>query len=180
MDPYIGEIRLFAGNYAPTDWAFCNGQLLPISSNTILFSILGNRFGGDGVSTFGLPNLSGKAPLGMGQGPGLSNHNLATSDGSSTVTLVQSEMPVHTHAPRAYADNGNSNSPAGGEWAQYVDTSTRPPTSAMLYSDGTSGAVQMNPLALGVAGSSMPHNNMQPFLAMNFIICLNGIFPQKP
>lgn len=179
MDPYIGEIRLFAGNYAPVDWALCNGQLLNISSNTVLFSIIGNRFGGDGVTRFALPNLNGRAPLGMGQGTGLTNHTLGTSDGTATVTLVQNEMPIHSHAPSAYAGNGNSNSPAGGEWAQYVDTSTRPPTAAMLYSDGSSGVVQMNPLALGIAGSSMPHNNMQPYLAMNFIICLSGIFPPK-
>jgi microcystin-dependent protein len=176
MDPFIGEIRLFGGNYAPQDWALCNGQLLAISQYSALFSILGNRYGGNGQTNFALPNLNGRVPVGAGTGPGLTSRELGEMDGTAAVTLLATQMPAHTHVANGVAANGTTQSPANAEWAQY-NTTSRPAVHAPLY--GTPADVTMAPTALGVSGGSQPHNNMQPFLAMNFIIALNGIFPPR-
>lgn len=171
-DPFVAEIRIFGFNFAPRGWAFCDGQLMPISQNTALFSLLGTTYGGDGKSTFGLPNLQGAAPMHPGEGPGLSPHYLGEQGGTETVTLLESEMPSHTHALRA-----NTIDPA--------DTST-PGTSA-TFAPSTGGTLYqaaadttLAPLALSPAGGSLPHNNMQPYLTVNFCIALQGVFPARP
>lgn len=175
-DAFIGEIRVFAGNFAPRDWAFCNGQLMSIAQNTALFSILGTQYGGDGRTTFALPNLNGKAAMSQGQGPGLTARTVGQQVGSSTVTLLTTEIPAHTHTPQAVAAKGNTNIPTGAVWAE-TPPQGRSGTQIPLYSSTPN--VQMSPVAANVAGGSQPHNNMQPFLAMSYIICLNGIFPSR-
>lgn len=168
MDPYIGEIRLFAGNFEPKNWAFCNGQLIPIIQNTALFSILGTTYGGDGRLTFALPNLNGRAAMHQGQGPGLTNRVLGEEAGVPSVTLLQSEMPAHTHLPQNQT-TGSTNNPEGAVW------SNLPARSANIYNPTPNAT--MNPMALGVAGGTQPHNNMQPYLGLNYIISLYGVFP---
>ncbi|SFU20889.1 Microcystin-dependent protein [Algoriphagus locisalis] len=179
MDEYIGIVKMFAGTFAPRGWAFCNGQLLAISSNSALFSILGTTYGGDGRTTFALPNLMGRVPLGTGQGPGLSSHRLGDMAGQENVTLNQTEIPQHTHSLQASSGVGSVNTatnnfPAGGQ-IQIDRSSPVYPTNCYA----TSGGTAMNPQAIGVAGGSQPHSNMQPYLAMNYIICLQGIFPPR-
>jgi len=170
-DPFVAEIRIFAGNFAPTGWAMCNGQLLPISQNTALFSLVGTFYGGDGKSTFALPNLEGSAPVGQGQGAGLSAYFLGQQSGTESVTLLQTEIPSHTHGAFAKTSLGNSQTPAGQTWAgsntakQYVNTA---PNAPMAFS------------ALSIAGASLPHNNMPPYLVVNFIIAMQGVFPARP
>ena len=172
-DPFVAEIRMFAGNFAPKGWATCDGQLLPISQNTALFSLLGTFYGGDGKSTFALPNLEGSVPLGQGQGAGLSEYFLGQESGSQTITLLQSEMPLHQHALKADAvDVGDTRAPSPA-----VTMAQTSPGNA--YQDSTSGLVQMNPFALSVSGSSSPHNNMMPFLVVVFIIAMQGVFPPR-
>ena len=175
MDPFVAEIRIFAGNFAPKGWAFCNGQLLPISQNTALFSLLGTTYGGDGKSTFALPDLQGRAPMFWGQGPGLSLRDLGETGGSQSVTLLQSEIPSHTHQVRGTTAAGTSTNPTDGIWA--VAGSRRAPTS--LYSPTAAAGTTMSPQALAPAGGSQPHNNMPPYLTMNFIIALQGVFPPR-
>ncbi|MGE5704360.1 MAG: phage tail protein [Clostridia bacterium] len=173
-DAYIGEIRIFAGNFAPKGWALCNGQLMAITQNTALFSILGVQYGGDGKITFALPNLMGTAPMNQGSGQGLTPRTMGSQVGSSTVTLLTTEIPAHTHVPQAIAAEATTNDPAGNYWGQGSEGDVfNPPTN--LY-DPTPN-VQMSPVALNVTGGSQPHNNMQPFIAQNFIICLQGEFP---
>jgi microcystin-dependent protein len=170
-DPFVAEIRIFAGNFAPTGWAFCNGQLLPISQNTALFSLLGTTYGGDGKSTFALPNLQGASPMQPGQGPGLSLRDLGEVGGEDTVTLLQSEIPVHAHDLRGTgADDDNSLSPVGA-----MPGATE---SVGVYRAGT-GNTAMSPQALQLLGGSLPHNNRQPYLGLTFIIALQGIFPPR-
>jgi microcystin-dependent protein len=176
MDPFLGEIRLFGGNFAPLNWAPCNGQALAIRDYTALFSVIGTTYGGDGTTTFCVPKLSGSVPVGMGQGPGLSNRALGATGGSVAVTLTLDEIAPHTHAANGAASNGTEESPSNAVWAQY-NTSTRPALHAKVYGDTPDTA--LSPAALAVSGESQPHNNMQPFLSMNFIICLNGIFPSR-
>lgn len=175
-DPFLAEIRMFCGNFAPTGWALCSGQLMPIAQNTALFSLLGVTYGGDGRVTFGLPNLSGSAPLQQGQGPGLSQRSLGESGGSQTVTLLSSEMPAHTHTAQAINGAGNSNDPGGATWAMAY--SGRAPD--RIYSTGQVPNVSMDPRTSSVMGGSQPHNNMPPYLCVSFIIALQGIFPQRP
>jgi microcystin-dependent protein len=176
MDPFLGEIRIFGGNFAPMDWAPCSGQLLPIQRYTALFSILGTQYGGDGRTTFALPNLNGRVPIGAGNGPGLTPRTQGEMGGSASVTLTSGEMPAHNHIAQGVAANGTTQSPANAEWAQY-NTTSRPAVHAPLFGDSANAT--MAPTALGTSGGSQPHNNMQPYLAMNFIICLNGIFPAR-
>jgi microcystin-dependent protein len=172
-DPFVAEIRIFAGNFAPKGWAFCDGQLLPISQNTALFSLLGTTYGGDGKSTFALPNMQGSAPMHPGQGPGLSLHNLGEQGGSETTTLLTSEMPAHNHIAVPRATLGTAQLPAGQTWAGNTDTLSYVP--AATVPDTT-----MNPGALSINGSSFPHNNLAPYLVLNFLIALQGVFPSRP
>lgn len=176
-DPYTGEIRLFAGSFAPKDWAFCNGQIMNIAQNTTLYSIIGNRYGGDGQRTFALPNLGGTAPMGQGTGPGLTHRDVGEPVGNASVTLLSTEMPAHIHIPTAVTNVGNSESPANNYWGE-LSPAGRPPVARPLY-DAASN-VPMSPQAIGVTGGSGPHNNMQPYLVLNYIICLSGIFPPRP
>jgi len=173
-DPFVAEIRIFAGNFAPKGWAFCDGQLMPISQNTALFSLLGTNYGGDGRSTFALPNLQGAAPLGAGQGPGLSLRDLGETGGSQTVTLLASEIPAHTHAARA-STTGGVNSPANATWGE----SKLGKTPMAVYAASGADNVALSPQALAVAGGGLPHNNMPPYLCLTFIIALQGVFPPR-
>jgi microcystin-dependent protein len=174
-DPFLAEIRMFGGNFAPTGWALCNGQLIPISQNTALFSLLGTNYGGDGRSTFALPNLMGMAPMQQGQGPGLSDRLLGETSGVPSVTLLTSQMPAHTHQVNAVDASGDVTTPGNAVWA-----------SAMLgragtnmYSDAAPNQM-MTPMTTAITGGSQPHNNMPPYLCVSFIIALQGIFPQRP
>ena len=172
-DPFVAEIRMFGGNFAPTGWATCDGQLLPISQNTALFSLLGTFYGGDGKSTFALPNLQGSSPLGQGQGAGLSDYVVGQQGGSQVVTLLQSEIPVHTHALRGNFNAGDVNDPA-------PDRSLARAGTGLLYqSDTSTNLTGMSQQALSIVGSSQPHNNMSPYLAVTFIIAMQGVFPPR-
>lgn len=171
MDPFVAEIRIMANNFAPVGWAFCNGQILPISQNTALFSLLGTTYGGNGTSTFALPNMQGSAPMHPGQGPGLSLRDLGETGGSSTVTLLTSEIPSHTHTLMSINDVGDSNQPANNGIARS--------TGAAIYSTTAAPLVQMGAQSLALAGSSLPHNNLQPLLTLNFVIALQGVYPPR-
>jgi len=171
-DQFVAEMRVFPFNFAPKGWAFCDGQLLPISQNTALFSLLGTTYGGDGKSTFALPDFQGMAPIQEGQGPGLSQRFLGESAGSQSVTLLQTEIPVHSHVVQA-ASAGGLNDPTNNTWGSGLKG--HPPA----YS-GAGSNVSMGPQALSIAGGSQPHNNMMPYLTLNFCIALQGIFPQRP
>lgn len=171
-DPFIGEIRLFGFNFAPTGWAQCNGQLLAIAQNTALFSILGVTYGGDGRTTFALPNLQGNAALGAGQGPGLSYRTLGESGGVEAVTLLNSEMPAHSHAAAASTNLGDQSSPANN-----VSATGAGGRGQNFYASGADSA--MSSQAIGQVGGSQPHNNLPPYLALNFCICLQGVYPPR-
>lgn len=175
MDPFVAEIRIFAGNFAPKGWAFCDGQILPLSQNTALFSLLGTTYGGDGKSNFALPDLQGRAPMFYGQGPGLSLHDIGETGGSETVTLLQTEIPSHSHQAKATTTAGTATNPTDGIWA--VAGSRRAPTS--LYSTTAAAGTTMSAQALAPTGGSQPHNNMPPYLTMNFIIAMQGVFPPR-
>jgi|SRR6185437_1830040 microcystin-dependent protein len=175
-DQYLGEIRMFGGNFAPVGWALCNGQLLSISQNAALFSILGTTFGGDGVQNFGLPDLRGRAPLHWGQGTGLSNYVLGEQTGTENVTLLQNQMPMHTHQVQASTTNGSSST------AQNAVPATAAPARGQssgpdIY--GTAVNTTMNPQMISASGGSQPHENMQPSLCVSFIIALQGIYPSR-
>lgn len=173
-DPFIGEIQIFAGKFAPRGWALCNGQLMSVQQNTALFSILSTMYGGDGRTTFALPNLMGRAPMGVGSGAGLTPRSQGAQVGSSAVTLLTTQMPAHTHPVGATTIEGDLSAPNGNIWAQ-MDGKPAP----KAYSNSAPN-VTMNPMAIGVAGGSQPHNNMQPYLALNFIIALDGVYPSRP
>ena len=172
MDPFVAEIRIFAGNFAPTGWALCDGQLMPISQNTALFSLLGTTYGGDGKSTFALPNLQGCVPMQAGQGPGLSLRDLGETGGEQTVTLLVTEMPAHSHTVQCLSAGEGDNSPQNAVWAG--GGRGAPP----IYTP-TGNNVQMNPFATSITGGNLPHNNMPPFLGLTFIIALQGVFPAR-
>lgn len=173
-EPFIGEIRIFGGGFAPRGWALCNGQLLPINANTALFSILGTTYGGNGRTTFALPDLRGRAPLQAGQAPGLSNYALGETVGDVSVTLTSNEMPDHTHVPAGSSSAGTDVKPGNGLWA--IPGAGR---GVDAYTNGT-GDVKMSPSVLSVIGGGQPHNNMPPYLVVNYIIALEGIFPSRP
>ena len=173
-DQFVAEIRIFPFNFPPTGWAFCDGQLMPISQNTALFSLLGTTYGGDGKSTFALPDMQGNAPMQPGQGQGLSLRDLGEMSGVESVTLLVSEIPVHTHAMKASIENATQ-----GTLTPNITLASS--VSGSLYQDNTTqNLVQMAFQALPPAGGGLPHNNMQPYLTLNFCIALQGIFPQRP
>jgi microcystin-dependent protein len=173
MDPFVAEIRIFPFNFAPKGWAFCDGQILPLSQNTALFSLLGTTYGGDGKSNFALPNMQGNAPMHPGQGPGLSLHDLGETGGSETVTLLESEIPAHSHTTMASAAVGNRTTPAANSISRvtgstpFVAGSPAPPIVAM-------SANSITPV-----GGDQPHNNLQPYLTLNFCIALQGVYPPR-
>jgi microcystin-dependent protein len=167
--PFVGEVKIFAGNFSPRGYALCNGQLLPISQNTALFSILGTTYGGNGTSNFALPNLQGNAPLHPGQGPGLSPYVLGQTGGETTHTLTQNELPAHSHAL-----HGSSAATGGTPGGTEVLAAT---ASAKIYR----GATNLVPMATGLSPNvgNLPHENRQPYLALTFIIAMQGIFPSR-
>ena len=174
-DPFVAEIRIFPVNFAPKGWAWCNGQLLPLSQNTALFSLLGTTYGGNGKSNFALPDLQGRAPMHPGQGPGLSLHDLGETGGSETVTLLQSEIPAHNHTLQAI------NAPANVQFPQPAVTFARTTGAAAYVAAPT--AAQLTPLApeaFAPQGGDQAHNNMQPYLTFYFNIALQGVFPPRP
>lgn len=173
-DPFVAEIRIFPFNFAPTGWAFCDGQLLPLSQNTALFSLLGTTYGGDGKSTFALPNMQGNAPMQPGQGQGLSLRDLGEQSGVESITLLDSEMPLHTHLA------GAQNVALGGVALPSATTTLNRPASGNLFNLAGPTPTPMAPQEIGVTGGSLPHNNMQPYLTLNFCIALQGIFPPRP
>jgi len=174
-EPYLGEIRLFAGNFAPRGWALCNGQLLAISQNTALFSILGTQYGGNGTTTFSLPDLRGRIPVNQGQGPGLSPYTVGEQIGTENVTLLSTQMPAHTHLISATTAQADLGSPAGAILAAPVDSTGNPSAG---YTK-TAANTQMAQNAVGIAGGSQPFSIIQPILAVTFIIALQGIFPSR-
>jgi microcystin-dependent protein len=172
-DQFVGEIRIFPFNFAPTGWALCNGQLLPISQNTALFSLLGTYYGGNGTSTFGLPNLQGNVPVDYGQGAGLSLYNIGQTGGSQTVTLLQTQMPSHSHGVHAFASAGGQNPGPTTTWSELTQRGQN------AYTPSSAQNVSMNAAALSVTGGGQPHNNLQPYLTLNFCIALQGIYPSR-
>ncbi len=171
-EPFLAEIRIFAGNFAPRGWAFCNGQLLPIAQNTALFSLIGTTYGGDGRTTTALPNLKGRAPMHPGRGPGLTARRLGQRGGVETVTLTEAQIPNHRHSMTAETEVGSSLNPANNSLARS--------SGAFSYQqDSTNNIVQLDSRSLPNAGGSLAHNNVQPFLVMNFIIALVGLYPSR-
>ena len=169
-DQFVAEIRIFPFNFAPQGWAMCNGQLLPIAQNTALFSLLGTMYGGNGTSTFGFPNMQGRLPMHHGQGPGLTQRFQGEQDGGENVTLLNSELPPHTHIPNCNSLDGDDIGPLGNVWA---------PDGAGSPEYAPAPNATMNPNQLLPAGGNLPHNNLQPSLALNFCIALQGIFPPR-
>ena len=170
-DPFVAEIRIFPFNFAPKGWAWCDGQLLPISQNTALFSLLGTTYGGNGKSNFALPDLQGRAAMHPGQGPGLSLHDLGETGGSDTVTLLESEIPSHSHPLRAAGDAGDVVVPS-------PNASLAISTGGFIYAPANN-LVPMSPQALPPAGGDQPHNNLMPYLTFYFCIALQGVFPPR-
>lgn len=172
-DQFIGEIRTVGFNFAPVGWATCDGQILPISQNTALFSLLGTQFGGDGQTTFALPNLNRTFAIGHGQGPGLTPRTIGDMGGATTVTLTHTEMPNHTHTVNAVAAPGNSGVPEGRVWAE--------PRYGRAVRDAYSASknTTLAPDTILPVGNGQPHENMPPFLTMTFVIALTGIFPPR-
>jgi|SRR5580658_7108419 microcystin-dependent protein len=172
-NPFVAEIRIFPFNFAPTGWAFCAGQLLPISQNTALFSLLGTTYGGDGKSNFALPNMQGNVPMFYGQGPGLSLYDIGETGGSQNVTLLQTEMPAHPHALKAEPIAGNVNTPSPQVALARSDNAT-------AYQTVTNtNVIQMAVNTVAPNGGNQPHNNLMPYLTLNFCIALQGVFPPR-
>ena len=170
MDPFVAEIRIFPFNFAPKGWAWCDGQILPLSQNTALFSLLGTTYGGDGKSNFALPDLQGRAPMHPGQGPGLSLHDLGETGGSETVSLLESEIPSHSHSVHVSQADGISQTPAGQLLATGIGIGQYAAAGPI---------VSLNPNALAPAGGDQPHNNMMPYLTFYFCIALQGVYPPR-
>lgn len=168
-EAFIGEIKIFAGNFAPRAWALCNGQLLPIAQNTALFAIVGTIYGGDGRTTFALPNLQARAPMHQGRGPGLTNRRIGERGGSATVVLQENNLPAHSHTVQGTTETGNTPSPNGARLA-----------ASPMYEAGDSGGLgDMASDAMSSTGASQSVDNMQPYLGLNFIIALVGVFPSR-
>ncbi|MGO4708982.1 phage tail protein [Chryseobacterium sp. 2TAF14] len=179
MEGTMSEIRMFAGNFAPKYWAFCQGQIVEINTNQALFALLGTMYGGNGVTTFALPNFAGRTPMGTGTGVGTESWILGEMDGTPTVTCLTSNMPAHNHASgtetasiKTYSDGGDTGSPSNGTLASVSGLYSNQPADTTLRPIPTA-------LSISVAGGSQPINIQQPFLGMNYIICLNGIFPSR-
>lgn len=170
-EPFIAEIRVFAGNFAPRGWAFCNGQLLPVSQNTALFSLIGTTYGGDGRTTTALPNLQGRAPMHPGRGPGLTARRLGERGGVDAVTLSEAQMPSHTHSFVGVDRRADSGIAVGNAVAE--------PRDGNLYQTTSQNLVELSDQTLPNTGGSQPHNNLQPFLTINFIIALVGLYPSR-
>ncbi|HEY2248762.1 MAG TPA: tail fiber protein [Bradyrhizobium sp.] len=173
MDPFVAEIRIFPFNFAPKGWAWCDGQLLPLSQNTALFSLLGTTYGGDGKSNFALPDLQGRAPMFWGQGPGLSLHDIGEQGGTETVSLLQSEIPSHAHQIMGNINPSNLATPSPAR-------SLARSSPGQAYTANTTNIQQFNFSAIGPAGGDQPHNNMMPYLTCYFNIALQGVFPPRP
>ncbi|MBO0930880.1 phage tail protein [Fibrella aquatilis] len=174
MDVFMGMIGLFGFSFPPKNWALCAGQIMPISQNTALFSLLGTTYGGDGVQTFALPDLRGRVPNGQGQGPGLSDYQMGQVAGTESVTLLQSQMPQHNHLLNVSGMGGTQNTPAGNVTAQVLSSEEQP-----LNAFGATANATANPQAIGLSGNSLPHDNLSPYLTMNYSIALNGIYPSR-
>jgi microcystin-dependent protein len=171
-DPFVAEIRIFPFNFAPTGWAFCDGQVMPISQNTALFSLLGTTYGGNGKSTFALPDLQGRAGIQAGQGQGLSDYSLGEQGGTESVVLQESQIPAHAHTVRSSTSPGDLTSPG-------PDRALGQSMGGFAYQTAASPTTAMAPEAITDAGASMPHNNMMPYLTLNFCIALQGVFPPR-
>lgn len=171
--PYVGEIRMFGFNFAPVGWMACAGQILSIAGNETLFTLIGTTYGGDGQTTFALPDLQGRIPIGMGQGGGLSNRTIGQESGVETVTLTVNQIPAHTHLMNANANPGNAEAPTNAYPAKAV------PGGANAYTTSPNTTVNMSPNMVTSIGGSQPHDNMMPFLTVNFCISLFGIFPSQ-
>jgi microcystin-dependent protein len=169
-EPFLGEIRMFGFNFAPVGWALCHGQLLPISENTALFSLLGTTYGGDGMTTFALPNLQSRVPVHQGQGAGLSAYVAGQAGGTETVTLAVTQMPGHTHPVKASSSGALADRPEGRVLAR---------SGSHIYSHEPDASTVMSAKMLGGAGEGEPHDNIQPYLVVNFCIALTGIFPSR-
>ena len=167
-DPFVAEIRIFPFNFAPKGWAWCDGQLMPLSQNTALFSLLGTTYGGNGKSNFALPDLQGRSPMHPGQGPGLSLHDLGETGGSETVTLLESEIPAHSHQMNGLNDSGLQSTPGGAMMGR-----------VNIYRTTPAAVVAMSSNAVLPMGGDAPHNNMQPYLTFYFCIALQGVFPPR-
>lgn len=178
MEGYIAEIRMFAGNFNPRSWAFCQGQLLSIAQNTALFSLIGTIYGGNGQTTFGLPDFRGRIPVGTGQGPGLPSYSQGEMSGTQTTTLLPSNLPLHTHAV-----TGTVVMQAAADGTLSTDPTNRRPGPAALYSASAADLVGMAPIPVSgntsVSGQSQPFANLPPYLGMNYIICIEGIYPSR-
>ncbi|MEM8994737.1 MAG: tail fiber protein [Acidobacteriota bacterium] len=171
-EPFVAEIRIFAGNFAPRGWAFCNGQLLPVSQNTALFSLIGTTYGGDGRSTTALPNLQGRVPMHPGRGPGLTSRRLGQRGGSEMISLTEAQMPNHTHTAQGADEPANERTPGN-------TTETARPVGRGFFTYSTSNSNTVSMVSASNTGGSQPHNNLQPFIAMNFIIALVGLYPSR-
>lgn len=172
-NPFVAEIRMFGCNFAPAGWALCNGQILPLSQNTALFSLIGTTYGGNGKTNFALPDLQGKAALHSGQGPGLSLYDLGQTGGTSSVTLLTTEIPSHKHGVNAVAV-ANAADPTNMQWA---NAAGRPAPN--LFASAITSSTNMNSAAIANTGGDLPHNNLMPFMAINFCIALQGVFPPR-
>jgi len=177
MDPYLAEIRMFAGNFAPRNWAFCNGQLLAISQNTALFSLLGTTYGGNGTTTFALPNLQGAAPMHAGQGIGLSDRVLGEESGTTTVTVTMGEMASHTHALQGTTALASNADPTAAVYAEGRHTGN--PAGPMWPYSAAAPDVNLSTTALSLTGGAQAHDNLMPYLTVNFIIAMQGVYPPR-
>jgi microcystin-dependent protein len=172
MEPFLAEIKLFAGNFAPRGWAFCDGQLLPINQNQALFSLLGTMYGGDGRTTFALPDLRGRVPVHPGNGPGLSPYSIGQMGGAETVTLTVQQLPAHSHSLNANAQNGDTSDPPGSSLADTKGSDKDYMKSGVVNTE-------MSPNSIGATGGGQAHENRQPYLAVSYIIALQGIYPSR-